>query len=61
MIIHARSDHKLHTAWCILARSVCESLSYDSRLIPPLMLADVEEQLAVRVKQLVNVIAGCEF
>eukprot|EP00973_Karenia_brevis_P020891 2870613-Karenia_brevis.AAC.1 len=34
-IDNSMSDFKFHVAWVLIVRSVCEALSYDSRLIPP--------------------------
>lgn len=58
LVANSRADHKLHAAWCILVRSVCEALSYDSRMIPPEVLSDVEASLASRILEVVNLIAG---
>ena len=58
LLQESNSEHKLHATWCILTRSVCEALSYDSRLIPPGLMADVEASLANGVKHLVHFVAG---
>lgn len=45
----------------LVTRSICEALSYDSRLVPLAVLADVEAPLVDSIHALVNFVAGMEL
>ena len=52
------SEFRLHVAWIICSRSVCEALSYDSQLVPPVHLAGVEASLRDDIAKVFQAILG---
>eukprot|EP00974_Lingulodinium_polyedra_P107546 10408336-Lingulodinium_polyedra.AAC.1 len=51
-------DRKRRAAWAILAKSVCEALSYDARFSPLVDVAGVAAPLVADVHVVADLLAG---